>query len=208
MPGGEKLADNSEMPGEKVALAAYQLTVTLLGIRPAIWRRFQVPAFIPLGSLHEVLQIVMGWTNSHLHQFEKDGKHYGVPEDDEFGNLGITDESKFTLDQLLKRDADSLVYVYDFGDDWRHDLVLEKILPAETGTVRPVCLAGERHCPPENVGGAPGYAEFLEAIFDPKHKEHDQYVRWAGARFRPEKFDMKAVSEALSKMAWPVRPRQ
>jgi hypothetical protein len=109
----------------------------------------------------------MGWTNSHLHQFEKDGKHYGVPEDDEFGNLGITDESKFTLDQLLKRDADSLVYVYDFGDDWRHDLVLEKILPAETGTVRPVCLAGERHCPPENVGGAPGYAEFLEAIFDP-----------------------------------------
>jgi hypothetical protein len=181
------------MPAEKALAKAYQLKITLQEIRPAIWRRFQVPASIQLATLNDVLQIVIGWTNSHLHQFEKDGKRFGVPEDD---------EGKFTLDQLLKRDGDSLVYIYDFGDDWRHDLLLEKILPAEAGTVHAVCLAGERHCPPENVGGVPGYAELLEAIFDPNHKEHDQYVRWAGARFRPEKFDVKAVNEALSKMAW------
>ena len=196
------------MPAKKAASETYQLKITLQDIRPAIWRRFHVSASIQLSGIHDAIQIVMGWRNSHLHQFEKDGKRFGVPEDDEFGNLGIIDERQFTLNQLLKREGDSLVYVYDFGDDWRHDLVLEKILAAEATTVRPVCLAGERHCPPEDVGGVPGYAEFLEAIFDPKHEEHNQYVRWAGGRFQPEGFDLKAVNEALLKMRSRVRRRQ
>jgi len=184
------------VPAKKAASAIYQLKITLEDIRPAIWRRFHVPASIQLSGIHDAIQIVMGWRNSHLHQFEKDGKRYGVPEDDEFGNLGIIDESKLPVDQLLKRQGDSLPYVYDFGDDWRHELVLEKILPVEDATVGPVCLAGERHCPPEDVGGVQGYAEFLEAIFDPKHQEHDQCVRWARGRFQPEEFDLKAVNEA------------
>jgi hypothetical protein len=197
------------MPAKKsAASAAYQLKITLQEIRPAIWRCFQVPSSIRLRRLHDVLQIVMGWTDSHLHQFEKDGKHYGVPGDGMFGNLEILDQTQVTLGQLLKREGDALVYVYDFGDDWHHDLVLEKILPGEGAAARPVCLAGERHCPLEDVGGVAGYEEFLEALFDPKHEEHDQCVGWAGGRFQPEEFEITAVNEVLSRLRWPARHRR
>jgi len=97
-----------------------------------------------------------------------------------------------------------MVYQYDFGDDWRHEVVLEKIQSADAESKRPECLGGDRRCPPEDVGGVSGYEEFLEAVFDPSHENYTQYVRWAGGHFVDE-FDVKAVNDTLSRMRWPVR---
>src|SRR5580658_2031516 len=116
----------------------------------------------------------------------------------------------WAIGAVLSTPGDSMLYVYDYGDNWRHSVELEKILPASE-VVRPVCLAGERHCPPEDVGGVPGYAEFLEVIFEPGHEEYEHYVRWAGGpsplnrsvgRFQPEEFNIMAVNDALSRMRW------
>jgi hypothetical protein len=174
------------VPTTKTALSIYQLKITLLEIEPLIWRRIQIPSSIQLCCLHDAFQVVMGWTDSHLHQFEKDGKVWGDPRNDEFGEFNIIDEGRTTLNKALKLEGDSMVYVYDFGDDWRHEVLLEKIVSVESATSRPVCMGGERRCPPEDVVGAYGYSEFLEAIFDPTHEDYDQFVRWAGGHFQAE----------------------
>jgi hypothetical protein len=195
----------------KTQACVYELRITLREIRPPIWRLIQVADALRLSRLHDVLQTVIGWTDSHLHRFEKDGKHWGVPEHGEDDGMEIIDESRATIGAVLTTPGDSMLYVYDFGDNWRHNVTLEKILPAAE-TVRPVCLAGERHCPPEDVGGVPGYAEFLGVIFEPGHEEYEQYVGWARGpsplnrsvgRFQPEEFNIMAVNDALSRMRWP-----
>jgi len=182
----------------------YQLKITLRDILPPIWRRIQVPAGMRLSRLHHVVQVAMGWTDSHLHQFVKDGVSYGIP-DDEFSDSDVFDDELVSLGELLKVEGDSLLYVYDFGDDWRHDIALEKILPGEDDAARPLCLAGERHCPPEDVGGSPGYQQFLDVIFDPEHEDHEQMVRWVGGRFQAEEFKLAEVNKALSRLRRPAR---
>jgi hypothetical protein len=109
----------------------YQLKVTLLGFHPAIWRRVEIPASLRLCCLHNAIQVVMGWTDSHLHQFEKDGKNWGVPEWDEFDELDLIDERKTPISMVLQREGESFKYQYDFGDDWEHEVVLESVLPGE-----------------------------------------------------------------------------
>lgn len=186
----------------------YQLKITLLEIDPPIWRRFQVPSTIPMCCLHDAMQVVMGWTDSHLHQFDKDGKHWGDPQNSEFDDdIDINDESQVPVAKVLLAEGESMIYVYDFGDDWRHQVLLEKILPSESAT-KPICLAGERRCPPEDVGGPFGYEEFLEAIFQPGHKEFEHYRGWAGGKFHAEEFRLKAVNKMLERMRWPVRHRR
>ena len=193
------------MPTTKPRPSIYEVKITLLEIDPPIWRRIQVPSTIPLCCLHDALQAVLGWTDSHLHQFEKEGKYWGVPVDDGFdGDVEVIDESKVPVARLLLAEGDSMVYVYDFGDNWRHQVVLEKIVPSETPP-KPVCLAGERRCPPEDVGGPSGYEEFLEAIFQPGHEEFSHFRGWAGGKFHAEEFDLKAVKDILERMRWPVR---
>ena len=192
------------MPKGKPQQPIYQLKVTLLDIHPAIWRRFEIPASLHLCCLHSAIQVVMGWTDSHLHQFEKDGKNWGVPEWDEFDEFDLIDERKTPLATVLQREGKSLKYQYDFGDDWEHEVVLERVLPAKVS--RPICLAGERRCPPEDVGGVSGYQEFLDAIVDPTHEDYERYKRWAGGHFLDE-FDLKAVNQKLSAVRWPVRHR-
>lgn len=119
-----------------------------------------------LCCLHAAFQAVIGWRDSHLHQFEKDGKYWGVPDPDRFeDDVEIINECKVPVAKVLKTEGDSLVYVYDFGDNWRHEVVLEKILSGEDVATKPICLAGERRCPPEDVGGPHGYQEFLEVVF-------------------------------------------
>ena len=206
-PSGALLIHNEGVPARRASsITIYELKIILQEIRPPVWRRVQVPAKVRLNCLHDVFQIVMGWTDSHLHQFEKDGANYAVPYDEfEPDGLDVIDTSTVSLDTLLKIEGDSLVYLYDFGDSWGHDVVVEKIFPGDEQSVRPRCLAGERHCPPEDVGGVPGYEEFLEVIFDPTHEEHAHMVRWAGGRFQPEGFDLAAVNKRLSRMRWPVR---
>ena len=166
-----------------------------------------MPESIRLCCLHSAFQVVMGWTDSHLHQFEKDGKNWGLPEWDEFDEFDLIDEGKTRLATVLKKEGDSMVYQYDSGDDWEHEVVLEKILLVDDAPKHPVCLAGERRCPPEDVGGVRGYQEFLDVILNPAHKEYEHMVRWAGGHFIDE-FDLKAVNETLSRMRWPVRHRR
>jgi hypothetical protein len=179
----------------------YQLKVTLVDTDPQIWRRIRVPSTIPLCCLHDALQAVMGWTNSHLHSFEKDGKSWGMSEYDELLN-----EKNVPLSSLLQAKRDSLVYVYDFGDDWRHEVALEQVIPVSEIERTPVCLGGERRCPPEDVGGPLAYQAFLEIILDPAHENYQQLVDWVGGHFLDE-FDSKSANVVLGLMRWPIRHR-
>ena len=176
----------------------YQIKVTLRGIKPPIWRRLRVPGNIRLVRLHEVLQIAMGWSNSHLHLFEKDGICYCHP--DHFGpdEVPPIDESKASLQNVLREVGQQMVYQYDFGDNWEHDVVLEEIFASKSAAESPICLDGARRCPPEDVGGVSGYEEFLEAIFDPSHEDYQQMLEWAAGRFQPEDFDLQSVNAMLA----------
>ena len=173
----------------------YQLKVTLKWSRPPIWRRLQIASTDNLEDLHIVLQIVMGWTNSHLHEFASGRDRYGVL-DEEFSS-DVHDEIEYRMDQVLQKEKDRLNYTYDFGDGWEHELVLEKILPYQTDTVLPICLKASRACPPEDVGGVPGYEMFLEAISDPAHPDHEEMLDWFGEGFDAEHYDLSETNKLL-----------
>lgn len=171
----------------------YHLKVTLRHVKPPVWRRIEVPADIKLGKLHEVLQIAMGWTDSHLHGFRKGRESYGVPDPDFPGDF--KNERNVRLDSLAG-EGETLIYEYDFGDGWEHDLKVEKIVPAAPGVHYPRCTAGKRACPPEDCGGPWGYAELLQAIKDPKHEEHEELLEWVGEEFDPGYFDIDEINAA------------
>lgn len=175
----------------------YQIKITLTDAEPPIWRRIQVPGNTILAKLHGILQVVMGWTNSHLHRFIMKGQIYAIPDRDDIGPNKPKDERKFTLRDLATQEGSRLTYEYDFGDNWQHDLLVEKIHPAEKGTHDPICLEGAGACPPEDVGGVPGYAHFLEAMEDPNHPEHQDYHDWIGGYFNPQKFDLAKINQIL-----------
>ena len=140
----------------------YQIKVTLNGVRPSIWRRLVVPSSLSLMDLHDVLQVAMGWMDSHLHQFVARGKLYGQP-DPEFG-MGRINEKRVRLDEVLRTEKDAMTYEYDFGDGWEHKIVLEKVLGNAEEHAAPSCIAGARACPPEDCGGVWGYANLLKVI--------------------------------------------
>lgn len=173
----------------------YLLKVSINDVAPPIWRSIRVQNSIDLWQLHMILQAAVGWENSHLHQFFCDGNIYGVP-DPEFGN-GVLDESHATLHSVLKKPGDSILYLYDFGDGWEHTIQLEKILPYSHEISFPACLSAERNCPPENVGGPPGYQDFLEAFDNPNHPNHTDMVEWVGEEFDPRTFETSEVNEYL-----------
>jgi len=173
----------------------YQLKVTLEGVKPPVWRRLQIASTDRLEAVHTALQIVMGWADSHLHEFAKGRDRYGVPDEDFPSD--IRNETGFRIDQVLKKEKDTLTYRYDFGDGWEHEVVLEKILPFDPGRVLPVCLEGGGACPPEDVGGIPGYEMFLEAITDPSRPEHADMLEWAGGDFDPLHFDLAGTNDLL-----------
>jgi hypothetical protein len=150
--------------------------------------------------LHDILQIVMGWDDYHLHISTIEGSIYGDPADDEYGDLGTIDEARFRLNQVIYREGQRLSYVYDFGDGWDHTLLVEKILPPQESVRYPICLKGKRACPPEDVGGVPGHENFLEAIRNPDHDEHEEYLTWIGGEFDPEAFILEEVNNQLRSM--------
>jgi hypothetical protein len=178
----------------------YEIKIELREVRPAVLRRVQVPGELSLAGLHAVVQVAMGWTDSHLHEFDVDGARYGLPDPDwDAGEVG--DEARVTLFRLLGQ-GDRAGYVYDFGDGWTHRLTVEKVLAPEPGVSYPRCVSGRRACPPEDVGGPWGYDEFLAAMADPAHPEHEQYREWLGGPFDPAAFDLTAVNAALAELAW------
>lgn len=186
---------------QKNADVLYQFKITLLGSEPPIWRRIQVHD-CTLDKLHEHIQTAMGWTNSHLHQFEIKGERYGDPEllDDGFDDFECEDSTTTMLSEILPTTGKRFAfkYEYDFGDGWEHEVLYEGSPALEKGKKYPLCLEGERACPPEDVGGVWGYTDFLDAIADPKHEQHDDFVEWAG-EFDPAEFDPKKATREMKK---------
>jgi hypothetical protein len=180
---------------------AWQIRVDLTETQPLVWRRILVPDRVHLLALHELIQAAFGWQDYHLHEFEIHGERYGDPETDEFGEFDLIDERETELRELGLTEGDRFAYEYDFGDSWRHTLLLEKILPVEIRARLPRCLGGQCACPPEDVGGTSGYAEFLEALADPGHPKHRRYLEWVGGVFDPETFDLKAANARISDRA-------
>jgi hypothetical protein len=179
------------------APATYQFKVSLGAIRPLIWRRFTVSSELTFAQFHDVLQAVMGWTNSHLHDFEFRGQTIGLP-DPEWPRP-VLREDRTRLREIGLKPRSKLTYRYDFGDDWEHTLVLEKVLPPEPGN--PVtCLAGKRACPPEDCGSVPGYQDLCALLANPKLADDDGLREWAGD-FDPEAFDLGRVNAALQRLA-------
>jgi len=189
------------------AAAICQLQIVLTGSQPPIWRRVQVPGTANLGWFHAVLQVAMGWTNSHLHQFICGEHSYADAQahlEQYEGDPPVLDESKFTLAELLHDAHEGLVYDYDFGDSWEHIVTLEKILPADASTSGiAVCLAGSRACPPEDCGGIGGYEQLLRALRNRKHPEHKSMKEWLGRPFDPESFNVAIANHWLRKLKWP-----
>ena len=178
-----------------------QIKVTLEGIKPPIWRRLLVRSDITLGELHNVIQaVMMGWVDYHLHQFIVGETYYGVPHPDYGGFVEMRDESRVKLNQIVTGEKFKFRYEYDFGDSWLHNLLVEKILTPEPGQQVPVCIKGKRACPPEDVGGVWGYEDFLEAIQNPDHAEHEDYLEWIGGEFDPEEFDLDETNEILREL--------
>ena len=178
----------------------FQFKITLREIQPPIWRRIQVRDGT-LDKLHEHIQTAMGWTNSHLHRFKIEGKEYGDPDllFDDVEPMEFEDSTSIKISEVLPKSGKRLhfEYEYDFGDGWHHDVLFEGCVQAERGKRYPICVEGARHCPPEDVGGTPGYAEFLEALADPEHEQHDEFLRWAGGRFDPEDFNADKMTKKM-----------
>lgn len=178
----------------------FQFTITLLDINPAIWRRIQVPD-CTLTDLHEYIQAAFGWGNYHLHQFEIDGVRYSqpAPDGDDFG-MDFEDETHVLLGKLLPKSAKRTrwQYEYDFGDGWRHEVLFEGFPPIDPKAKAPLCLEGERACPPEDCGGPPGYEDYLAAIADPQDEQHEEMLQWRGP-FDPSVFDAKKATRVMRK---------
>jgi Plasmid pRiA4b ORF-3-like protein len=178
----------------------YQIKITLRNIRPPVWRRVLVPASFTLAEMHEVIQIAMGgWMNCHLHEFDVAGTHYGETSEsgaDDWG-VSVKDESRVQLAKIV-RVGSKFRYTYDFGDDWEHELLVEKLLPIDPNVKYPVCIKAKRACPPEDCGGPWGYAELLEILANPDHEEYEDRVEWMGDTFDPEAFDIDAINEVLA----------
>jgi len=180
--------------------AMYQLKIVLLGSKPSIWRRILVPGQVKLSRLHDILQIVMGWTNSHLHQFHAESGIYCLNVEDNFGDLEKHDERRFSVADVVPREKTWFIYEYDFGDGWEHEVRVEKILPGEIGERTASCLQGKNACPPEDCGGIPGYYRILEITGNPQHSEHEELTAWLGSDFDPRHFDPEEINAALKRL--------
>jgi len=189
--GANRTRGSAADPGGSI----YQLEIALEDVEPRVWRRIQVASDTTLGQLHAVIQAAMDWTDSHLHLFESDGVRYGVPDPDD--ELPMRDERRVRLRDVAQSASAELAYLYDFGDGWRHRVRVEEVLPPDPALRYPRCIAGERTCPPEDVGGPPGYMTFLEAVLDPRHPEHRETLTWVGGAFDPEACDLRAVNARL-----------
>lgn len=140
----------------------------------------------------------MGWENCHLHEFSSSSDRFGVPDED-FPEMRIQNEKKIRASQLFKRPGDTVTYIYDYGDHWVHTIKLVETLDWKPSSMTPICTAGERKCPPEDIGGPPGYETYLAALGDPAHEMHNDYIEWRGPDFDPGEFDINTVNAALGR---------
>ncbi|HEY2416068.1 MAG TPA: MarR family transcriptional regulator [Pirellulaceae bacterium] len=181
--------------------AVYRFKIILQDTDPAIWRRIETKD-VTLDKLHELIQTAMGWTNSHLHQFEIADARYTDPRfmADDFDDFGALDYSGIRISDLMAKHGPKLRlgYEYDFGDGWQHEVVLEKVMESERGAKYPRCIDGERACPPEDVGGVYGFADYVEAITNPNHSQYRELLEWNGP-FDPAQFDVAKATRRMKK---------
>ena len=187
-------AKRSSDPGE-----IFQFKVTLVGSEPPIWRRLLVPSDMTFAQLHNVLQVAMGWEDDHLHEFETGRRRIGqrAPEDD-FMGTPAENEARVQLSSVFSRVGAKAIYTYDFGDGWRHEIVLEKRLPADPNISYPACTGGKRAGPPEDCGGIYGYCGLLEALADPEDERREETLEWLGEGYDPEAFSPEDVNRKLA----------
>ena len=180
----------------------YQFKITLQRSQPPIWRRIQVKD-CSLDKLHEHIQTALGWTNSHLNHFFVGEQRYGDPDlmKETFEDMGYEDSTSQKLSVFLPKSGKRFRfdYEYDFGDSWNHEIIFEGCVRAEKSVRYPLCLEGERACPPEDVGGIGGYGEFLIAIADPREERHEEFLQWIGGKFDPNAFDPQKATKRMQR---------
>ncbi|MBC7247481.1 MAG: plasmid pRiA4b ORF-3 family protein [Actinobacteria bacterium] len=188
----------------------YQFKITLREITPPIWRRIQVPGTYTFWDLHVAIQDAMGWLDYHLHEFtvphpeKRTAVRIGVPDEEFEEDEELLFGRKEKIAKYFTMENRFAEYEYDFGDGWEHGIKLEKILPREEGVEYPRCITGKRACPPEDVGGAGGYARFLEIIADPDHEEYHEAMTWVGGAFDPDHFDPDEICFDDPDMRWKI----
>lgn len=198
---GLPAASGAKAPSRRTGAAApmvHRLKITLLGLRPPVWRRLLVPSDTRLDRLHDMIQIAFGWNDSHLHQFRVGRDIFTDPRTLEEGN--DLDERRFRLADVAPLPRDRFRYDYDFGDSWEHEIQVEAVQPREPGGTYPVCVGGRRACPPDDCGGVWGYVNFVEALADPRHEDHTMMMEWWGGPFDPDAFDIDAVNQTFARM--------
>jgi hypothetical protein len=179
-----------------------RLRIELVELEPCIWRRIEVSLTTNLRALHETIQAVMPWESYHLYQFTVGDRVYGEPDpEDAAWGRKVFQARGMRLGTLVDRGITEFLYTYDFGDNWQHRVIVEAVEAADPDHDYPIFLGGERRAPPEDVGGPPGFMEFIEAISDRSHPQHKDMVRWYGGPFHPTDFGAADIARRVRKIA-------
>jgi hypothetical protein len=178
-----------------------RIRITLEDMEPAIWRRIELPLSNSLKTLHLAIQAVMLFQNYHMFRFDVGEASYGIPLDDDWMDPPTREAANIRLAKLVERGVTAFTYTYDFGDDWRHSIEIEGIFPADPTTDYPRFIDGERRAPPEDVGGLPGFEEFLEAMAKPRHPSRKSMLQWYGRHFDPADISPDEIRVRMAKLA-------
>ena len=183
---------------------AYLFKIQIQGVNPPIWRRLLVPENITFSKFHNIIQVAFGWENDHAYEFSPSGwdssPSIGSQFEKYFGDGAEMDSNKLKLSDIFKTEKQTFTYIYDFGDEWVHDITLEKIVDEKLKKAS--CVDGDGACPPEDCGGADDYMDFREIISDPKHPLHRDMLEWEGLEEgesweKVHAFNLKAVNQLL-----------
>ena len=175
-----------------------QLKITLKDSKPPIWRRILVEKNTTFERLHYIIQLTMGWSDSHLHDFEVNKQHISIT--DEESDADTVDSTSVRLENVVASEKDKFLYVYDFGDCWEHEILVEKFLPKDSKLKYPVCTGGKLCSPPEDCGGIPGFYNLVEVLADKKHPEREEMLDWVGGKFDAEFFDLDDINDGLNSL--------
>jgi hypothetical protein len=179
-----------------------RIRIELEGTDPLVWRSVDVPLSSTLMALHDIIQVTMRWQDVHMFEFIVGDKVYGEPyPDDSAWDRKVFQAKSIRLKSLIERGVDRFPYVYDFGDNWRHHIILDAVRQGDADTDYPAFVNGARRAPPEDVGGISGFDAFLEAVTDPRHEDHDQMLEWCDGSFDPDDIDERYVRMIIENFA-------